>query len=70
MVYLGGYSYLLKNTSQNRSMQSEYVHLYTGELVSLNSRELRTEYQQIVDQNRLRQNMPLFNPMQRLRQSL
>lgn len=29
VVYLGGYSYLLKNTSQNRSTQSEYVHLYT-----------------------------------------
>lgn len=50
VVYLGGYSYLLKNTSQNCSTQSEYVHLYTGESVSLNSRELRAEYEQFVEQ--------------------
>lgn len=49
VVYLGGYSYLLKNTSQNCSTQSEYVHLYTGESVSLNSRELRAEYEQFVE---------------------
>lgn len=55
VLYLGGYSFLLKAASQNRLAQPNYIHLYTGESISADSQTaetMRAEYTQMVNGKR------------------